>query len=460
VTIAILPMDNRPPNYDFLIDLSKGYALDIQLPDRDRLGNLREEGDMTYVSKWLAKTDADFYLIAVDMLCYGGLVSSRKGFTSLEQAQQRLREIEQLKRRRPKSKIFLSSIVRRASITVDSQLTQRHYDAINDYLHARAQASDRLSEHTQKLPKELIKSYWDARNRNHRINLNCLDLVGSSTADLVVFAQEDTFVGGPQSEELSILDETSRKMGIGDRVSIHNGADEVLQELLIRTFNHSDIQIVYDSRETKEKVMEYEDRRFELNVHSHARLTGFHETNEADRVILICGSSIEKSLNQLEELNDSGKSLYILDVFHPNGSNPAFVERLLNTAKNNLRGYSAWNTASNSLGTLLAQAARSNNENQVALSSFLLKRFIDDHLYQGIYRARLEEDLKTSGEDIHKVSNDSKILNKFITLFHEMSMAFLKKYFKDYHIQDLIFSLPWNRTFECNISFINKKTVK
>lgn len=458
--IVILPMDNRPPNYQFVRDFAQIYNLNISIPEACHLGGYKTPGDIDFLMEWLYDQTGDVFIISVEMLCYGGLVFSRDQSTTLSQAMKRFSLIKKIKDKNPNSKIFLSSIVRRALITVDSSLTKRQYDLMNEYLHAIEEKPQKASELEKKLPENFVNDYRKLRKRNHLINITCLDYVKDNIAELVVFAQEDTFPNGPQKSELEILDKMRIDYAIYERVFIHNGADEVVQELLIKTFNNSAIDIVYDSDNTKKKIMDYEDRFFEENVKSHMRLTGFTESKASNKALLICGTDIESGKKQLERLLNEKKEVHILDIFLPNGSNPDFVKEISENIKN-LKCYSSWNTASNSLGTILATMAISEKKDETQLFRFFLNRLIDDHLYQGVYRKKLETTIEKNGEQIYNIKKDSKILEEFSNFFAKEAELFIAKTFKRKNIciknksrklnsiSLLSFYLPWNRTFEC-----------
>lgn len=459
-------MDNRPPNYRFLIDLSNIYKLDVMLPPKSILGFYRTPGDMNWLIKWLLRQRADLYIISADMLCYGGLIASREYWTIFEEAEKRLSVLKIIKKLNPNCSIQLSSIIRRASISVFSANSCKLWEKMNTYLRILKTDPVQAKKVEEDFPKNYIEDYWKSRERNHKINLKCLELVKEGIVDLIVFSVEDTFPGGPHEEEEKTLRQKITEYGIEDKCFIHNGADEALQNLLVRTFNRGTINVIYDSEETKTKIMDYEDRKFLENVNSHLRLTGFNVSESAENVVLISGSSKEKSLEIIEKLKRNGKKIYILDVFKANGSNPDFVSGALTAGGKSIKGYSAWNTASNSLGTILAEAAEAPDKDEIGLFKFYLERLLDDHLYQGIWREHLERELMKNGENIYDVSEKSKTYRKFIDeVFKPCCNKFLERYFDEsicvrkqksctfaiHKIELKDFKLPWNRTFECEL---------
>ncbi|MFO7882875.1 MAG: DUF4127 family protein, partial [Kosmotogaceae bacterium] len=91
-----------------------------------------------------------------------------------------------------------------------------------------------------------------------------------------------------------------------------------------------------------------------------------------------------------------------------------------------------------------------------ARTKFLLERFLDDYLYQGVLRNELESKLsKIGGEQFH-VSGTPDILENFKKYYlKEANEKLLKPLFENKLISHkpriTKFELPWDRTFECEI---------
>ena len=461
--VIALPMDNRPPNYRFLNEIAEIHGINLILPPVDMLGRYMEAGDSDLLLAWLLEQSGDVFLISTEMLCYGGLIASRESWTDYHHAEKRLDSILELKDRNPESEIYLTWIVRRASISVYSAGSRELWERMNDYLKLRNSDPDSANLMERSFPDKFIDNYFDLRRRNHKINTKCLESVKAGISDLVVFAQEDTFEGGPQEEELRLLETAAEQFGIREKVYIHNGADEVLQELLVRTFNRKAINVVYDAPVTRNKIMDFEDREFGENVDSHLRLAGFTEDANSETALLIAGSSVPAALNELHRLTEEKKDVYLLDVFRANGSNPELMKNCLDSHPEKIRGYSAWNPASNSLGTILAEAADSKQRDELKLFRFYLNRLIDDHLYQGVFREKLEKVVLSNKGDIYRVSQTGRFLEDFLSnTFGREAQNLLNRYSgtrrsfngKSYELYDLSlaeFSLPWDRTFECDL---------
>jgi len=462
--VVALPMDNRPPNYRFLFDLAAIYDIDITLPPTEKLGFYRRAGDVDWLREWLLDQKADAFLVSTEMLCYGGLVASRESITSLNEARKRLETLRLVKAKNPRAIVLASSIIRRASVTVSSEKTELESLALMEYL-----KSGSLTEraYASGLDDNYLRQYWQLRRRNHEVNQLCLDLVAMGIVDTLVLAIEDTFPGGPHEPEVAMLNAKIAELRLRDRVYIHNGADEVMQELFVRLFNQRSLGLHFDSCETISRIMDFEHQPFIENVLSHVFLSGFSIDPDSPTAMLVIGSEVEKGMCTLELLIEKGKEIYLLDVLHANGADERLVNKVLAMVRNNrtifLKGFSAWNTASNRLGTLLAQAAWRPTKNDQLLLKFMLERFVDDYLYQTIYRSRLEDLLRDSGEDKYNVDPDSSIMKTFASEFrvaaNELLSSFVGKVFRangqTWLLKSAVlhhFRLPWHRTFECEVS--------
>ena len=467
---VVLPMDERPPNYRIVQKIGKMLGLEVRLPGRELLGRYMRPGRCEELGRWLLEESGDAFAISVDMLLFGGLIASRAGDVSEFEALKRLELLRELRERNPRSRILLSSIVRRASISVSSAGSRELWERLNRYLRAIGNdEEDEARSIESTFPRGFLESYYRLRSRNHIVNRACVELVKEKIADLLVLAQEDTFPDGPQKCELEILDKLSRESGVKESVFIHNGADEVIQELL--TFTSADrqplsVDLTYDSPETEKKIMDFEDRQFGENVGSHMRLVGLTVSGESETSIFIAGSEVERALEKLEALSKKKKRIFILDVFRANGSNRQFVEGFLNMGLENIWGYSAWNTASNSLGTLLAvvvAACRSTNSCR-EIAAFYLSRLLDDHLYQGVLRDELEKRIRNVGGDEYRVGDSGLLFEEFRDgLFIPRAVELMEKHFygrrhdvfggfvEKGSISVTDFFLPWDRTFECDL---------
>lgn len=72
--VALLPMDDRPVNYDYPRYLSRAAGMEVLLPPREWLGNPWHASRHADLVDWLARAapEADATVVAIDTLAYGG----------------------------------------------------------------------------------------------------------------------------------------------------------------------------------------------------------------------------------------------------------------------------------------------------------------------------------------------------------------------------------------------------
>ena len=113
-------------------------------------------------------------------------------------------------------------------------------------------------------------------------------------------------------------------------------------------------------------------------------------------------------------LINQGNPCYLLDVSYANGGDLRFMKQLARmTEPDRLCGYAAWNTAGNSLGTILAQILACRGHNTEDNQRFTAERLLDDLLYQAAVRQTFSERLAGSGEDVWGLK-DSKGAEKLL----------------------------------------------
>src|SRR5205085_938466 len=98
---------------------------------------------------------------------------------------------------------------------------------------------------------------------------------------------------------------------------------------------------------------------------------------------------------RLGEWQKAGRTVAIGDVAYPNGADPIAMEILLSpdspVASAKLASYGGWNTAGNTLGTVVAQAVcylfiGNDPVRQEAQAACLTHRFLEDYGYQAVVR--------------------------------------------------------------------------
>lgn len=119
-------------------------------------------------------------------------------------------------------------------------------------------------------------------------------------------------------------------------------------------------------------------------------------------------------------------------------------------------GYSGWNTASNSLGTLLAQLIATGGKNSDLNKAYTAERILDEAVYQSVIRPSMYKKAENMYEEatgekvnIFELKNPTekeKWLNDEFSSQKELISTIFKDAVPDYKV-----ALRWPRLFEISV---------
>jgi hypothetical protein len=287
--IALLPLDDRPVNYDHPWWLARAAGLELSRPPREWLGNPFRDAARDRLAEWLQEeaSTADALIVAVDTLAYGGLIPSRRSATALADITVRLEPLRVVRSRRPSLLILGFSVLMRVNRSNDAEEEKPYWaDHGRDlfrlsYLDDKSTAGDasadeaaELSAVLAKIPPPVISDYRGGRVRNHAINRLVLDWSADGVLDIVVIAQDDTAPYGWNIAEARGLRDDIRRNGLADRASVYPGADEVGTLLVAAAACHDAgfaprVWPRYSGVDGSRAVTAYEDRPVEELLKAH-----------------------------------------------------------------------------------------------------------------------------------------------------------------------------------------------
>ena len=320
----------------------------------------------------------------------------------------------------------------------------------------------RADEAEARIPRAVLERYRTARERNHAVNLRSIDLVREGVADSLALLQEDSQIYGFHKREQRILADRIRTAGIKN-VRIHNGTDEGGAVCVMRAAVHPPervpVRVVFTPEGAPDFVALYEDRPFSENLESWLDYAGFVRDGRAKDVLVIAvppdghqtdnghdraKAELSSCAGTVRSLLDAGLNVYLLDIVTANGGSMTLGAMLAASGlMDRLCGYSAWNTACNSLGTILAQMLSDCAAGKPD-RDFLYERIADDLLYQSKLRAILRDFVKAAGDDPHSLGDADGAIRRLQELYaSETAFSFLP---------EMDVTLPWNRVFEAKIN--------
>lgn len=540
--IALLPLDDRPVNYDYPRYLARAAGLEILLPPREWLGNPWRASRHADLVGWLAQTapHAEALIVAIDTLAYGGLIPSRTSSEATRAVLDRLAMLYDLKAARPQRPILAFSVIMRIS-RADSSEEEKPYWATYgsrmfrlSYLEHKVELGEASAAEIAEwdslgveIPAGVYGDYQQGRARNHAVNRAMLDWLVEGIFDYLLLPQDDTADYGWNIAEARDLQAIIRARGLTERAITYPGADEIGCLLLARYACQRagfapKVWPRYSSVSGPTVVTSYEDRPIHellkahlgplrgvvadspegadlvLFVNAPATAQGWGayqwlvwqgleaireqmpsefqadlDSFVADEGLRITRREMQTPRRSPEEFVcallaalDSGRPVALADVAFVNGADLILGNLLLQHPQVvNLAAYGGWNTAGNTLGTVLAEASirtlalgsGPTNEQQAAHFAFLFLRFLDDYFYQARERTRcLVEDLPALGlspteghlTDIGQAAAvEARVRDRLTRAAADLRHLFLRSgLLCEVHVDNV--HLPWQRLFE------------
>jgi hypothetical protein len=476
--IVVVPLDSRPCNHAWVDKYAAMANVEVSIFDARYAGTMHRGLDHKRLLPWAEDVTkgADVLLVSADAVTSGGLIQARKAAMDVNTAVQRLTALFDIARKNDVQKIYVMDTIMRTSITTKDLASQQLWKDINDYSHAAGmvyftgdpnwQATvDRLKE---QIPAKALDTYLNARQKKHFINQFLCRLTSFGVIDQLMLLQEDTKSGGIQAIENDVLRRLVDDLNITDKATIYNGADEgtlaLFAKAILDTHDTSPtIHIQFPNEALRQKVMPFEDRPVDENIQGLLDVIGMRRVEEQDAEILLgvytehepydldlsATNPIEPEQNTdyetfvatMNRWTRTDKIVGFVDLLHPNGGNETILRDI-----DILRcsAYSAWNTATNSLGSMLALLVVLWHNPKADPKSFLLERIIDDCLYQTHVRQIVNDAYLRNDINIHQLGDRTAKTEHWI--HRELAERAVR-----YTDRAFTITLPWNRTFEIDI---------
>ena len=502
LTIALVPLDERPVNTRYPQMLGAIGGADVLLPPAEMRGLQRVPADVTAVAAWLQETakSAEAAIVSCEYLGFGNLIASRISADSAADVLSRLCLLGEIN---PHCPVYAFSLITRVS-NADDAVEEPGYwaewgTAFYRYARLAHQAGrgelteeNELAELERRLPPDLKADWLVRRLRNHTVNLGLLEMAARGQITSLRLTSDDTSPYGFPSRERAWLSGWPALIGpaLSERVLMHPGADEVgsalLAHLLMDRWEKTPrVFVVYSHAGGENLVAPYEDRPVRETVAGQIHACGgtlAGSVLECDLVLGIAAPVPGRTAWQPEYLAEDQKSrtgeyqtflaalagaqaqgipVALADVAYPNGSDPLLMFLLLEPARLDLArlaAYGAWNTAGNTLGVVLAQAfcaglIGSSPKRAAAQQQFLAHRFLEDWAYQAVVRREARDEAERlwgRREPAPNSPEEQSQLCAFIEtrLNEHLGMLQRRGLGVGLRIAPGSVRLPWRRTFE------------
>ncbi len=112
--IVMLPLDERPCNFDFPQMMPKA-DYQLVLPPKEYMGDKKIPADTDRLAGWLLENieGADACILSMDTLIYGGIVPSRLHHEELPELFRRAATVEALRKKNPTMQFYVFQLIMR-----------------------------------------------------------------------------------------------------------------------------------------------------------------------------------------------------------------------------------------------------------------------------------------------------------------------------------------------------------
>ncbi len=507
LTIALVPLDERPVNTKYPQMLAAIAGASVLLPPEHARGLQRQPADLWVVSKWLRESveskSASAAIVSCDYLAYGNLINARISNDSAAYAISRLALLEELGEKTP---IHAFSLITRVANS-DDIVEEPSYWKVwgtkfaryarlkhqSESTHLTDGEQSQLFELSRQLPTDYKSDWLKRRLRNHAVNLSLVDLASRGRITSLLLTSDDTAPFGFPTRERNWVRSWLEMIGDAtpSNIQMHPGADEVGSALLAKLVNENAgnvprVSILYSNPGDEMIVAPYEDRPVRETVVGQIEACGCKVVpsgEECDFVLAVVTPSPRRTdyrmdylapdretrsakyaefLDKIQESQAAGTPVALADVAYPNGSDPLMSETLLAPERvgvaSKLAAYGAWNTAGNTLGVVVAQAACAllsvgDPVRETAQRLFLTHRFLEDYGYQQRVRREARDfcDSQFGTRDPNPESNNQvSAVSEFIESRLNIILGELQESGIGTGVSIVRGStrLPWRRTFE------------
>lgn len=432
--ILLVPLDGRPPCRDFVINVGKigGYAVTVppsQLQDFYSL-----PGEVPEMRRWVLENAPECHalILSVDQLLYGGLLAAREKTATAEEIAALLDFFRKLRQENPTLPIYAFGVLPRLTPqdTIDGYYEKRR---LMEYSRLMGQKEAGLSVDEGKLHElavgitpESMSAYLTHFTAATELNRQLALLTREGVIDKLVLGQDDGERYSIPNSEKEKLKDFIKNENL-NAVTVTHGADE-LALLMLAEFKLKErgyrpkVWVEYAAEAMAERVMPYMAVSLRENTAETLNLLGSvaaASPQEADFALYISAvdryqnelKSRRQSVKRLEELRKARIPTALVDLSKHYVEEETVFPLLVRSAfpVNSLIAYAGWNTASNSLGTALAEATlftaarreAKTKEDVLALYqanlTFLQNRFLEDSLYLKDVIDRVNRALKKAG---------------------------------------------------------------
>lgn len=416
--VILIPLDSRPPCQKMVVDAGKMAGVQIITPPSEIMDYYTQKGDTQAMQQWLLdnidKTDGA--IISIDQLLHGGLLASREAQTKPEEIERLLYILNAVHQKAPDKPIYAFNVLPRITPppTLDSPSKKiikisRLIDEIATF--NNADDIKELEKVRADIKEEDLQTYLNLFKNNTALNKDLINLTAQNVLTKFVIGQDDgEDFGVPNMEKKALANYLHSQNIAQDKVMITKGADEVALSLLASfvqdktQYNSPKVYVEYNDAQAVGTIMPFMAGSVGSTVKEKLAMANAIEVTSPAKAGLILyvyignDNNLEtrrKSALAIKKYLAQGKKVALVDLSkHFLATETLFPELIKQDVPiNELTAYSGWNTASNSIGTALADAIiykairpEFNTTNDILALEFnrltiLYNRYMEDYYY-------------------------------------------------------------------------------
>ena len=378
--LILIPLDTRPPCQKMVIDAGKMAGVQIITPPSEIMDYYTKEGDTKKIQKWLMDNidKSDGVIVSIDQLLHGGLLASRESGTKQDESQILLKFMRDLKTKAKDKPIYAFNVLPRITppptLESDSKKMIKISRLIDEIsIFENEDDIKLLADLKEDIKQEDLDIYLDLFRRNTALNKELINLAKEGIITKLVIGQDDgEDFGIPNMEKKSLVNYV-HSLGISnDVVMITKGADEVALSLLAnfvqtKTNYQPKVYVEYNDEKAMRTVMPFMAGSVGSTVEEKLVMANAKKVNSPQEAGLILYvfigndenmSTQRQSALKIKKYLEQGKKVALVDLSKHFSANEVLFPTLLkeDVPINELTSYAGWNTASNSIGTALANA--------------------------------------------------------------------------------------------------------
>ena len=495
--VLYIPHDSRPIVNKQTIEIMEKTGWVVVSPPLELLGDRENLGDPDLLWDWLNKNatkDITAAVISSDSLLYGSLVGSRKHEYDADEILARADLFAEFRRKHKKIPLYVFGSVMRTPRTglasgYEEPDYYRYYGT-NIFRLTELMDKEELEGLTPReikefnflqrlIPQKAIEDWMGRREKNFDANKKLIDYVRDETFDYLLLGRDDNAPFSQTHNEGRKLVQYGHGLDKNTYLTTA-GIDEVGLMLLTRAVNKKSetspkIFVKYNWGRGGQTIPAYSDELIDKSIQSAIQATGATLTEDESRADFILavntnpdGATFEADnaindgttregtkffVDTVQDYIDGGQKVIVADVAFANGSDNALMNQLRRRGLLfKIQAYAGWNTPTNSSGFALSAGILSARMKDNAVDELLLRRYLDDWVYQANVRSIGASQLNwIAGDGRYEFLNEKRdsAAENCANLIEDFSRKNLPNFTGNDAIR---VRFPWNRMFEADIS--------